>query len=58
MADPAWKLTPQEEKDLNKFQKFFSFKVRVHFLLVVACRRSTNDDFPLPIIKITSLCHL
>ncbi|XP_046850193.1 autophagy-related protein 13-like [Xenia sp. Carnegie-2017] len=27
MADPAWKLTPQEEKDLNKFQKFFSFKV-------------------------------
>ena len=27
MVDPTSRLTPQEEKDLNKFQKFFSYKV-------------------------------
>ena len=27
MVDPAFRLTAQEEKDLNKFQKFFSYKV-------------------------------
>ena len=32
MADVESRLSPQEEKDLNKFQKFFAFKVDIYLM--------------------------
>lgn len=34
MVDPTARLTAQEEKDLNKFQKFFSYKVCLSYMYV------------------------
>ena len=41
MVDPTSRLTPQEEKDLNKFQKFFSYKVHYIFTYRVYENRIT-----------------
>ena len=37
MVDPTARLTAQEEKDLNKFQKFFSYKVHLSYSYMFVC---------------------